>query len=153
MSNQRIVFTNPDGSVGVIIPAPNCPLSLAEIMQKDVPADATGVRQCTTDDLPANRNYRGAWDDSNEGNTVGINAGKAGDIAHGRRRTKREEQLAPLDKEQNFASVTASRKTAIKEAKLAILGDNADVQTSIEDAVAANDVAAIEAAEVAAGTL
>jgi len=94
MSNQRIVFTNQDGTVGVIVPAPNCPLSLAEIMQKDVPAGSLNVRQITTDELPANRNYRNAWDDSNPETFIGVNAGKAGEIAHARRRGKRVEAMA-----------------------------------------------------------
>jgi len=35
--SQVIVFTQSDGVVGYLVPAPNCPLSLKEIADKDVP--------------------------------------------------------------------------------------------------------------------
>lgn len=147
MSNQRIVFTNPNGSVGVIIPAPNSKLSVEEIMKKDVPAGATNARICTTDDLPANRVYRAAWDDSNPESFVGTDITKAATIAHERRRANREEQLAPLDKEESFSTTDDIRKAAILTEKQAILDANAAIQINIDKAVDVDALLAIEQVE------
>jgi len=159
MSDQRIVFTRPNGSVSIIIPAPNCPLSFAEIKAKDVPTEATNVREITTADLPSNRNYRGAWDDSNDGKTVGVNAAKAGEIAHGRRRTKRDEVFKPHLKVTGKAAqgIPLAANENATDAANAMSEYKADVddaaQSAIDDAVAADDIVAIEAAEIAAGLL
>lgn len=57
---QRIVYQNDDGGVAVIIPAPDCGLTVEEIAAKDVP---TGKPYKIIDvaDLPADRTYRDAW--------------------------------------------------------------------------------------------
>ena len=157
MTQERIVFTNIDGSVGVITPTGD--LTIAEVMAKDVPADSSNVRQITTDDLPANRNYRNARDDSNPENFIGIDAATAGEIAHGRRRSKRDAEFKsnleicavaamglPLKSGQNSTD-SSNAMTAYKT--------NFDdvAQIAIESAVAADDVGAIEAAEIALGSL
>lgn len=59
MITQRIVFTQPSGGVGVIVPC-DCGLPVAEIARKDVPA---GVEFWIINDtdLPP-RDYRDAWE-------------------------------------------------------------------------------------------
>lgn len=60
MSDKRIVYPTPDGGVAVIVPAPNCGLTIEEIARKDVPA---GVNYQIVDaaDIPADRTFRNAW--------------------------------------------------------------------------------------------
>lgn len=59
--NQRIIYPTDEGGVAVIIPAPECPLTIEEIALKDVP---TGVKYKIIDasDLPADRDFRNAWE-------------------------------------------------------------------------------------------
>lgn len=59
--NQRIIFPTDDGGVAVIIPAPDCGLSIEEIVAKDVP---TGKPYKIVDvsDIPTDRTFRNAWE-------------------------------------------------------------------------------------------
>jgi hypothetical protein len=59
--NQRIIYPTPEGGVAVIIPAPECGLSIEEIAAKDVPA---GVEYKIVDvsDIPLDRTFRNAWE-------------------------------------------------------------------------------------------
>jgi hypothetical protein len=38
--DKRVIYKNPDGSVSIIIPAPDCGLTLEQIAAKDVPTGA-----------------------------------------------------------------------------------------------------------------
>lgn len=57
---QRIIYQNDDGGVSIIIPAPDCGLTVEEIAAKDVP---TGKPYKIVDvaDIPSDRTYREAW--------------------------------------------------------------------------------------------
>ena len=59
--NQRIIFPNDDGGVSVIVPAPECGLTIEEIAAKDVP---TGKPYKIVDvaDIPTDRTFRSAWE-------------------------------------------------------------------------------------------
>jgi hypothetical protein len=59
--NQRIIYPTDDGGVAVIIPAPDCGLTIEEIAEKDVPA---GKPHKIVDaaDIPADRTFRNAWE-------------------------------------------------------------------------------------------
>lgn len=146
MTNERIVFTNPDGSCGIIIPTGEIPTSV--LMTKDVPADATNIRQITIDELPADRLFRSAWDDSNPENFVGVNLTKARDICHNMRRDDRSKKLAPLDAEFTFVTTTTARKTAINAERNTILDSNAALQVDIDNA---SDEASLRAVLTGAG--
>jgi hypothetical protein len=59
--NQRIIYPTDIGGVAVIVPAPECGLTIEEIAAKDVPAgkpfkivDVTGI--------PSDRTFRDAWE-------------------------------------------------------------------------------------------
>ena len=131
--NERIVFTNPDGSVGVIIPTGEIPTN--EVMAKDVPTGALNARLTDITALPADRLFRGAWDDSNPENFIGTDLVKAKEIAHELRRNDREAKMTPLDKEEGFVSTAQARKDAILVEKQTILDANAIVQISIDAAL------------------
>ena len=128
--NERIVFTNADGSVGVLIPSGVT--SIEEVMAKDVPAEATNARQITIAELPQDRLFRSAWDDSNPEDFIGTNFTKAKSIAHDIRRADRQSKLEPLDNEERFTSTSAARKDAIAIEKTTILNANAKTQIDID---------------------
>lgn len=74
MSTQRIIHPTDDGFLAVIIPAPDCGLSIEEIARKDVPAGVP-YKFITTDDLPPDRDFRGAWEaDFSDPDGYGIGA-------------------------------------------------------------------------------
>jgi hypothetical protein len=58
--NERIIYPTDDG-VAIIVPAPECGLTIEEIAAKDVPA---GVPYKIVDDsdIPEDRTFRGAWE-------------------------------------------------------------------------------------------
>jgi len=65
MNNPRIIYPTPEGGVAIIIPAPDCGLTIEEIAAKDVPAGVP-FRIVDADTIPADRTFRAAWEYSNE---------------------------------------------------------------------------------------
>ena len=58
---KRIIYPTPEGGVAIIVPAPDCGLSIQEIAAKDVPA---GVEYKIVDvsEVPSDRTFRNAWE-------------------------------------------------------------------------------------------
>ena len=61
MNNPRIIYPTPEGGVAIIIPAPDCGLTIEEIAAKDVPAGVP-FRIVEATDIPADRTFRNAWE-------------------------------------------------------------------------------------------
>ena len=59
--NKRIVYQNDDGGVSVIVPAPECVLTIEEIAAKDVPAGKP-YKIVDVSDIPSDRTFRNAWE-------------------------------------------------------------------------------------------
>ena len=59
--NQRIIYPNDDGGVSIVIPAPECGLSIEEIAAKDVPA-GKAYKIVDVADIPTDRTFRNAWE-------------------------------------------------------------------------------------------
>ena len=59
--NQRIIYPTDDGGVAVIIPAPDCGLTIDEIAAKDVPAGKP-FNIVDVADIPTDRTFRAAWE-------------------------------------------------------------------------------------------
>jgi hypothetical protein len=57
--NQRIIYLTDDG-VAVIVPAPECGLTIEEIAAKDVPAGKP-YEIVDVSEIPLDRTFRGAW--------------------------------------------------------------------------------------------
>lgn len=59
--DKRIIYATHEGGVAVIVPSPNCGLSIEQIAAKDVPA---GVAYQIVDaaDVPSDRTFRNAWE-------------------------------------------------------------------------------------------
>lgn len=58
---QRIIYPNDAGGVSVIIPAPECSLSVEEIAAKDVPVGKP-FKIIDVTDVPSDRTFRNAWE-------------------------------------------------------------------------------------------
>ena len=61
MNNPRIIYPTPEGGVAIIVPAPDCGLTIEEIAAKDVPA-GTPYKVVDAADIPADRTFRNAWE-------------------------------------------------------------------------------------------
>ena len=59
--NQRIIYATDDGGVAVIVPAPECGLTIEEIAAKDVPA-GKDFKIVDVTDIPTDRTFRDAWE-------------------------------------------------------------------------------------------
>jgi len=59
--DKRIIYPTDDGGVAVIIPAPECGLTIDEIAAKDVP-DGTPFKIIDAADVPSDRTFRSAWE-------------------------------------------------------------------------------------------
>jgi hypothetical protein len=60
---KRIIYKNPDNSVGIIVPSPEAlqSMTIEQIAEKDVP---TGLRYKIVDvsEIPTDRTFRNAWE-------------------------------------------------------------------------------------------
>jgi hypothetical protein len=65
MNNPRIIYPTPEGGVAIIIPAPDCGLTIEQIAAKDVPAGVP-FRIVEADTIPEDRTFRNAWEYSAE---------------------------------------------------------------------------------------
>jgi len=71
--NQRIIYPTDEGGVAIIVPAPDCGLTIEEIAAKDVPP-LVATHQGTVSsssrpyqivdvaDIPEDRTFRNAWE-------------------------------------------------------------------------------------------
>jgi hypothetical protein len=89
MTNQRIIYTNAEGGVSVIVPTGSVELAL-----KDVP-EGVAYEIVEDDAIPADRFFRNAW--VANGAAVEIDLDQAKSIGHDIRRTQRAEEFKPFD--------------------------------------------------------
>jgi hypothetical protein len=59
--NQRIIYPTDDGGVAIIVPAPECGLTIDEIAAKDVP-EGKPFKIVDVSDIPSDRTFRDAWE-------------------------------------------------------------------------------------------
>jgi len=59
-ANKRIIYPNDEGGVSIVVPAPDCELSLEQIAGKDVPAGKP-YQIVDASEIPSSREYRNAW--------------------------------------------------------------------------------------------
>jgi len=59
-TNKRIIYPNDEGGVSIVVPAPDCELSLEQIAGKDVPAGKP-YQIVDASEVPDDRTYRNAW--------------------------------------------------------------------------------------------
>jgi hypothetical protein len=69
---QSIIYPQEDGSIALVIPAPECGLSIEEIARKDVPAGVPYLLM-NNEDLPQDHEFFSAWEaDFSNPDGVGI---------------------------------------------------------------------------------
>lgn len=61
MNNLRIIYPTPEGGVAIIIPAPDCGLTIEQIAEKDVPAGVP-FKVVDVSEIPTDRTFRSAWE-------------------------------------------------------------------------------------------
>ena len=59
--NSRIIYPTDEGGVAIIVPAPECELTIEEIAAKDVPAGKP-FKIVDVADIPTDRTFRNAWE-------------------------------------------------------------------------------------------
>ena len=59
--NQRIIYPLDNGGVAVVVPAPECGLTIEEIAAKDIPAGKP-YKIVDVTDIPTDRIFRSAWE-------------------------------------------------------------------------------------------
>ena len=122
---QRIVFDNGNGGIGVIVPAPGCGLTIEQILAKDAPDGAVII---AASEIPADRTFRDAW--RKDGAAVATDLPAARDIAHTARRAARSDRFKPLD-------IKATIPDEMEQAELdrQVIRDRfAELQVLIDDA-------------------
>jgi hypothetical protein len=58
---QRIIYPTDAGGVAIIVPAPDCGLTIEQIAAKDVPAGKL-YKIVNVADIPTDRTFRNAWE-------------------------------------------------------------------------------------------
>ena len=128
MTNQRIIYTNTEGGVSVIVPTGELPIE--EVAAKDVPAGAT-FEIVTTDEVPSDRTFRGAWVMGDC--CIDHDLDKCKAIGHDKRRAARATEFAPLD-EVIAKQIPGVDAVAAEEARQVIRDKYAEVQDAIDAA-------------------
>lgn len=59
--SKRIIYPNDEGGVSIVVPAPECGLTIEEIAAKDVPAGKP-YKIVDVTDIPTDRTFRDAWE-------------------------------------------------------------------------------------------
>ena len=59
-SDYRFIFQNDRGTISIVSPADECPLTLDEIKAKDCPSDRP-VYTVNKSEVPTDRSFRNAW--------------------------------------------------------------------------------------------
>jgi hypothetical protein len=59
--DKRIIYQTEDGGVAIIVPSPDCGLTIEQIAAKDVPA-GKAYKIVDVSDIPTDRTFRNAWE-------------------------------------------------------------------------------------------
>ena len=115
---SKIIYTNPDGTVSIIIPVGNVNDSI-----KDVP-DGLSYEIVEDSAIPTDRAFRNAWKQNNK--TIETDMAKAREIHKTNIRNARTPKLAELDIEFQKALETGASTTDIVSKKQALRDAPAD---------------------------
>lgn len=58
---QRIIYPTDEGGVAILIPSPDCGMTIEEIAAKDVPAGKP-FKIIDVSEVPTDRTFRNAWE-------------------------------------------------------------------------------------------
>jgi hypothetical protein len=130
--NQRIIYQTDEGGVAVIIPAPECGLTIEQIAAKDVPSGKE-YKIVDVDALPTDRAFRGAWEKS--GDAVIHNMAKAKNLTKDRLRNERKPLLEVQDVAFQRALESGASTAAIvsEKQRLRDITKQVDALTSLDE--------------------
>jgi hypothetical protein len=130
--SKRIMYTNTEGGISVIIPSPDSDLTIEQIAAKDVPPN-TDYKIVDVSEIPTDREFRSAWENNDE--KIEINFDKAKKITKQRLREERKPLLAAQDVEYLKAlEVNGDTTEIIKEKKrLRDITKLADAATTLDE--------------------
>ena len=137
MTNKRIVYKNEDGGVCIVVPTGEIPLE--EVLTKDIPA-GLAYEIVTTDEIPADRTFRGAWVLGDC--CIEHDIDRCRDIAHNKRRVARSAEFAPHD-EVIMKQIPGADAVAAEEARQEIRDKYAKIQSDIDAAVDVDEIKAV----------
>jgi hypothetical protein len=89
---QRIIYSNPDGTMSVVIPTGET--DIIHVLVNDVPPEATDAEIVDIGVIPADRVFRNAWEKSGSGIVTHLEKARA--ITENLRRSKRAEFVASM---------------------------------------------------------
>lgn len=132
MINQRIIFQTEDGGVAIIIPSPDCGLTVDEIAKKDVP-EGIPYKIVDVADIPEDRHFRNAWEMDSK--SVKVNLAKAKEVTKENLRIDRAPLFQTLDVEFQRAVEKGADTTSIVKEKdrLRDITKLADLAGSLEE--------------------
>lgn len=137
---KRIIYTDENGNMSIVIPVPNFKGTMEELVAKDVPS---GVVSEIVDvaDIPSDRTFRNAWehDTTTAPEKIKVSMPKAKEIAHKKRRSDREEAFKPLD----IKATIPSEATVAETARQAIRDADAQKQIDIDNAMTLDELKTI----------
>ena len=137
---SKIIFTNADGGVSVVIPTGEVPI-------EDLPAklELTDYEIVADDAIPTDRTFRNAW--RKDGTSIVENIIAAKEIAHETRRAKRAKEFKPHD-DVIAKQIPGDDTDAAETSRAAIRTKYATMQTNIDAATTTAEIkTALEAAE------
>jgi hypothetical protein len=131
--NERIVYTNAEGGVSVVVPSGEVPIG--DLLTSVVPAGVTDAEVVDVAEVPSDRTFRNAWKKGEQGKKVGVDMVKAKALSHDKRRAKRAAEFAPLDIESTIPSkaVEAEGKRQVIRDKHAVIQADIDAATTPEE--------------------
>ena len=126
---KRIIYTNDEGGVSVIIPTGD--LSIEEVAAKDVPAGVP-FRIVSDDEIPSDRTFRNAWKDEDG---IKVDMPKAVEITKDRLRNERAPLLTALDVQYQRAQESGLDTAAIiiEKQRLRDITELADKATTLDE--------------------
>lgn len=133
---QRIIYTQPDGTVAVIIPTGELPIE--QVVAKDVP-EGVPYEIVDASDVPADRTFRGAWVMGDCCIEHDLDKCKA--IGHDMRRAARATEFAPHD-EVIAKQIPGADAVAAEEARKDIRVKYGLIQEAIDLAADLNEIKA-----------
>lgn len=129
---SKIIYTNSDGTVSVVIPT-------GEVPVEDLPAKLglTDYEIVEDEVIPSDRTFRNAW--VKTGATVVEDLTKSKEVGHELRRAARSEEFKPHD-ELISKQIPGADTDAAEASRVTIRAKYATIQVSIEDAATTADI-------------
>ena len=133
---MKIIYTNNEGGISIIIPTGELPIE--EVAAKDVP-EGVAYEIVEDDAIPSDRTFRGAW--VANGAAVEVDLNRAKEIGHDKRRAQRAEEFAPLDRVISL-QLPGMDTTAAEAGRQLIRDKYAQVQADIDAAASPDEIKA-----------